>query len=172
MPIAAASSVTESGSSRTPVSIAERPSATERKSGTTKKNPAWTRNWKKNIVRPPVSCRLRSIAVRTSGSWPCDSRRACQRKKSQITKSPPRTSQIVGDSPAHDGPSGLGWIQPHSPERRTPKTRSPRPNAERTAPTTSSCGRSSTGASAIFRVRSRIASTTTTSPAKTQRQEK
>ena len=172
MPIAAASSVTESGSSLTPVSIAERPSATERKSGTTKKNPAWTRNWKKNIVRPPVSCLLRSIAVRTSGSWPCDSRRACQRKKSQITKSPPRMSQIVGDSPAHDGPPVLGWIQPHSAERRTPKTRSPRPSAESTAPTTSSCGRSSTGASAIRRVRSRITSTTTTSPANTQRHEK
>ena len=172
MPIAAASSVTESGSSRTPVSSAERPSATERKSGTTKKKPICTRYWKKNIVRPPVSCRLRSIAGRTSGSWPCDSRRACQRKKTQITKSPPSTSQIVGDSPAHDGPPALGWIQPHSPERSTPKTSSPRPRAESTAPTTSSCGRSSAGASAIRRVRSRITSTITTSPAKTQRHEK
>ena len=155
-----------------PVSIAERPSATERKSGTTKKNPAWMRNWKKNIVRPPVSCLLRNIAVRTSGSWPCDSRRACQRKKTQIKKRPPMMSQIVGDNPAHVGASALGWIQPHSLERRTPKTIIPRPSAESTAPTTSSCGRSSTGASAIRRVRSRIASTTITSPANTQRQEK
>ena len=172
MPIAAASSVTESGSSRTPVSIAERPRATERKSGTTKKNPACTRNWKKNIVRPPVSCLLRSIAARMSGSWPRDSRRACQRKKTQITKRPPSTSHTVGERPAHDGPSGFGWIQPHSPERSTPKTSSPSPSADSTAPTTSSCGRSSAGASAIRRARTRITRTTRTSPAKTQRQEK
>ncbi len=36
---------------------------------------------------------------RTSGSWPCDSRRASQRKKTQITKRPPRISQIVGRQP-------------------------------------------------------------------------
>ena len=40
IPIAAASSVTESGSSRTPVASADRPRQTERKSGTTKKKPA------------------------------------------------------------------------------------------------------------------------------------
>ena len=173
MPIAAMSSVTESGSSRAPVSSAERPRQTERKSGTTKKKPACTRYWKKNIVSPPVSWRLRSIAGRTSGSCPRDSRRASQRKKSQITNSPARISQTVGDRPAHDGPSGFGWIQPHSLERSTPKTSSPSPSAERTAPTTSSCGRVSdrrVGDPAASRTR--ITSTSTTSPAKTQRHEK
>src|ERR687897_477787 len=172
IPIAAASSVTESGRSRMPVSIADKPSATERKSGTTKKKPACTRYWKKNMVKPPVSCRLRSIAVRTSGSSPRDPRRACQRKNSQITNRPPSTSQNVGEMPAHEGPSALGSIQPHSPERSTPKTSRARPSADSTAPTTSSCGRSSTGASAIRRAKTRITSTSRTSPAKTQRHEK
>ena len=172
IPIAATSSVTDSGRSRTPVSMAERPSATERNSGTTKKNPACTRYWKKNIVSPLVSCRLRNMAGRTSGSLPFDSRYASQRKKTQITNSPASISQMVGERPAHEGPSTVGWIQPHSADRRTPKTRAPRPSAESTAPTTSSCGRSSTGASAIRRVMSRMTSTSTTSPAKTHRQEK
>ena len=81
IPIAAASSVTESGSSRTPVASADRPRQTERKSGTTKKKPAWTRYWKKNIVRPPVSCLFRSIPGLTSGSLPWASRRVSQVKK-------------------------------------------------------------------------------------------
>ena len=108
MPSAATSSVRDSGSNLTPVSIADRPSATERKSGTTKKNPACTRNWKKNIVSPPVSCRLRSIAGRTRGSSPRDSRRACHWKKSQITNSPASTSHTVGERPAQDGSAGPG----------------------------------------------------------------
>ncbi len=172
MPIAATSSVTESGSRRTPVSSAVRPRQTDRKSGTTKNSPACMRNWKKNITSPPLSWWFRSMSVRTSGSWPRASRYPCQRKKTQITNSPARTSHTVGERPAHEGPSGFGWIQPHSLERRTPKTRSASPSAERTAPTRSSCGRFSVGASAIRRVSSRIASTISTSPAKTQRQEK
>ena len=43
MPAAAISSVTESGSRRTPVSIAESPSETDRNSGTTKKTPDCTK---------------------------------------------------------------------------------------------------------------------------------
>ena len=81
-------------------------------------------------------------------------------------------SQIVGESPAHEGPSALGWIQPHSLERSTPKTSIPSPAAESTVPTTSRRGRSPTGASAIRRVSRRITSTTSTSPAKTHRHEK
>ncbi len=112
------------------------------------------------------------MSGRTSGSWPCSTRRVCHWKKSQSTSPPASTSQTVGDSPAQDGPSGRGWIQPHSPERRTPKTTSASPSAESTAPTKSSCGRSSTGASAIRRASRRIAMTRTTSPANTQRHEK
>ena len=78
----------------------------------------------------------------------------------------------MGERLAQDGPSGFGWIQPHSLVRSTPKTTSPSPRADRIDPTTSSFGRSSTGASAIRLVSRRIASTTTTSPAKTQRHEK
>ena len=38
------------------------PEHTERKSGTTKNSPAWSRNWKKNVISPPVSCLSRSSA--------------------------------------------------------------------------------------------------------------
>ncbi len=172
IPIAAISSVIESGSRRAPVASAERPRQTDRKSGTTKKSPACTRYWKKNISRPPLSCGFFRKPGRTRGSFPRDTRRTSQREKTQITKIPPRISQTVGESPAHEGPSGLGWIQPHSLERSTPKTSIPSPAAESTVPTRSRLGRSSTGASAIRRVRSRMASTTRTSPAKTQRHEK
>ena len=172
MPIAAIRSVRDSGSSRAPVASAESPRQTERYSGTTKNRPACARYWKKNITSPPFSCLFCSIAGRTSGSPPRDSTRACQRKKSQTTNSPARTSQTVGDSPAHSVPSGFGWIQPHSLDRSTPKTSNASPSADDTAPTRSSFGRFSTGASAMRRVRSRIAATITTSPAKTQRQEK
>ena len=133
IPSAAASSVIESGSRRTPVSIADSPSATERKSGTTKKMPACTRYWKKNIVRPPSSWRFRSIAGRTSGSSPRDSSRASQRKKSQITSRPPSTSHIVGERPAHEarppsaGSSPTRW----SAARRTPASRGRAPRAQR-----------------------------------------
>ena len=124
------------------------------------------------MTRPPLSCLFWSMPGRTSGSSPRETRRTSQREKTQITNSPPRISHTVGESPAHDGPSGFGWIQPHSLERSTPKTSIPSPAAERMVPTMSSLGRVSDGASAIRRVRSRMTSTTRTSPAKTQRQEK
>jgi len=78
----------------------------------------------------------------------------------------------VGEKPAHDGPPLFGWNQPHSLERRTPKTSIASPVAERTAPTTSRRGRFSGGASEILRAKTRITATSTTSPAKTQRHEK
>ena len=124
------------------------------------------------MIRPPLSCRLRSIPGRTSGSSPRETRRASQREKSQITNSPARISHTVGERPAHDGPSALGWIQPHSPERSTPNTSSPSPAADSTVPTTSRRGRVSEGASAIRRVSTRMTRTITTSPAKTHRHEK
>jgi hypothetical protein len=68
IPAAAASRVIERGSKRTPVSIADRPSDTERKSGTTKKTPDWMKYWKRNIRRPVFSCGTFSIPWVTSGS--------------------------------------------------------------------------------------------------------
>ena len=103
------------------------------------------------MISPPLSCRLRSISGRTSGSLPVPSRRASQRKNNQITNRPIRISQIVGERSTQDGPPGFGWIQPQSVERSTPKTSAPSPSADSTAPTTSSCGRFSAGASAILR---------------------
>ena len=61
MPIADISSAMDSGTSRTPVCSALRPSTTDRNSGTAKKAPAWIMNWAKNMLSPPVSCRLRSM---------------------------------------------------------------------------------------------------------------
>ena len=55
MPAAASSSVSESGSRRTPVAIADKPSATDRNSGTAKNSPAWTGYWKKNAVSPTAA---------------------------------------------------------------------------------------------------------------------
>ena len=54
-PTALASSVTESGSKRTPVATAESPRATDKKRGITKKRPDCSMNWKKNDVSPPCS---------------------------------------------------------------------------------------------------------------------
>ena len=56
-----------------PVATADRPSATDRNSGTTKKIPACTRNRKKNEVTPSRSWMLRSIFGSISAAWPrCD----------------------------------------------------------------------------------------------------
>ena len=51
-PAANSSSVSDIGSSRTPVSIADSPSATDRNSGTTKNVPACTRNMNRNESTP------------------------------------------------------------------------------------------------------------------------
>jgi hypothetical protein len=126
--------VIESGSRRAPVASADSPRQTERNKGTTKKTPAWTRYWKKNISKPPVSCLFRSISGRMSGSSPRESSRACHRKNTQITNAPASMSHSVGDTPPQDGPPGLAWIQPHSLERSTPKTNRPSPTADSTAP--------------------------------------
>ena len=56
-PAAATSSASESGTSRMPVSMGERPSTTERNSGTMKNTPAWIRNRNRKVMSPPVSCR-------------------------------------------------------------------------------------------------------------------
>ena len=58
---------------------------------------------------------------------------------------------MVGDRPRMSVPPGFGSTQPHSLDRSTPYTARPRPAADRTAPTTSSRSRRSTGASWIRR---------------------
>jgi hypothetical protein len=55
IPTAVARSANESGSKRTPVCSADSSSTTDRNNGTVKKTPAWMKNWKKNMERPPVS---------------------------------------------------------------------------------------------------------------------
>ena len=172
MPAAAISSVIESGMILMPVSIAERPSATDRYSGIVKKSPAWTRNWKKNMTRPPLNCRFSNIDSRARGSSPRASTRCSQVPNSQSTNKPRKISSIVGDRPRIAGPPGFGNTQPHKLERNTPKTASPSPVADSAAPTRSKWVRFSTGASWIRRASTRIATTIRTSPTKTHRQEK
>ncbi len=67
MPIADNSNAIDSGTSRTPVCSGVSPRTTDRNSGTAKNAPAWIMNWAKNMLSPPVSCRLRSMLGRTSG---------------------------------------------------------------------------------------------------------
>ncbi len=167
IPIAAISRVIDSGRSRTPVSIADSPSDTDRNSGTTKNSPDCTKNWKKNIRRPPTICVWRKMDGRTSGSSPRSSSRDSQVKNSQSTKAPPRISHKVAEIPHSSGASGLGDTHPHTLERRTPKTARPSPPADSTTPRRSIRGRSPTGSSSIRRASTRIASTIRTSPANT-----
>ena len=77
---------------------------------------------------------------------------------------------MTGESPSHCGASGFGCTKPHVPERMMPKTIMPRPAAERSVPTGSSRTPGTGGESAMRRARTRMPSTITTSPAKTQRQ--
>ena len=56
----------DSGSSWTPVAMADSPSATDKNSGTTKNRPACRRYWKKKETRPPRSNLLSSIAGSTN----------------------------------------------------------------------------------------------------------
>ena len=167
MPAAASKSVIESGNSRTPVSIADSPNATERNSGTAKNNPPCRRNWKKNEVRPPRSTGLRMRARSMSGSEPRAISRFSHVRNSHMTTPPPSISQMVGDRPSHSGAPGLGLTNPHVPERTIPNTTSPRPSAESAVPTRSSRTPARRVPSAIRRARARIPSTTRTSPANT-----
>ena len=132
-----AAAVSESGSSRTPVSIGERPSATERNSGMAKKRPAWIRNWKKNVVRPPGALsrsmrrgdqRLRRR--RDSGSPSAGTPRSRARREDQ----PDRWREADRDS----GAPSLGQHPAPVGRRRMPKTISASPSAREHAPTRSS----------------------------------
>ena len=120
MPTAAITSVIDSGMMRSPVSMAESPSAIERNSGTAKNSPAWSRYWKKNATRPVRSSRTRRMAGSSRAAWPVSRRCLSQSRNSSSTTPPPRISQITGESPNHVGASGLGRTKPHEPERRTP----------------------------------------------------
>ena len=133
-PTAAISSVIESGRIRTPVSTAERPRATERKSGTVKKSPAWRRYWKKNEVSPPRRSLFSSIAGSIRAALPRSSWRLSHHRKPRSTRPPASTIHTTADSPSHDGASGLGRTKPHEPPRRMPSTTRPRPSADRPVP--------------------------------------
>jgi hypothetical protein len=130
MPAAASSSVTDSGSNRTPVATAESLSATRKNNGTAKNNPACKKYWKKNDVDPARRVELRNIAGSSRAAAPRARRRASHHVKIHSTAPPERISQITGDSPSHFGASALGWTNPHVPERKMPYTMSPRRSAD------------------------------------------
>ena len=112
IPTAAITSVIDSGRIRTPVSIAESPSAIERNSGTAKNRPAWSRYWKKNAVSPLRSSRTRRIAGSSSAAWPVSRRCFSQARNPSSTAPPPRISQITGDRPSHVGRVRLRLHEP------------------------------------------------------------
>ena len=120
MPTAAITSVIDSGMMRSPVSMAESPSAIERNSGTAKNRPAWSRYWKKNAVSPLRSSRTRRIAGSSSAARPVSRRCFSHSRNRSSTAPPPRINQITGESPSHVGASGLGCTKPQVPARRTP----------------------------------------------------
>ncbi len=101
------------------------PRQTDRYSGTTKNRPACTRYWKKNMIRPPPSCRFRSIAGRTSGSSP----RASTRDPPSGRRARSRTGRRGSARPSARGrpttvrPASAG-SSPTRPTRSTPKTSS------------------------------------------------
>ena len=95
-----------------------------------KNTPACSRNWKKNISSPPVSCGTASSAGSTRGSLPLRMSRCCHTKNSHTTNRPITISQNVGEMPNQAAPPGLGVIHPHSLERSTPNTAVPRPSTD------------------------------------------
>ena len=119
-PTAASSSVADSGSSRTPVAMADRPRTTDRKSGTAKNIPAWARYWKKKANRPPWRFRTRRMAGSSSAACPRSIRRRSHSTNPSSTTPPARISQMAGDRPSQRGASGLGLTRPHEPARSTP----------------------------------------------------
>ena len=129
LPAAARMSVSESGRSRTPVSIAESPSATERNSGTAKKSPPCRKYWKKNEVSPPRSTGTRRIAGSTSGSEPRASRRFSHSKKSQSTSAAAEDQPDRRRQAEPFGRAGLGLDEAPGPRRRMPVD--DQPEAER-----------------------------------------
>ena len=73
-----------------------------------KKMPDWMKNWKENMTRPPVICRLANIDGRNSGSRPDRSRWTSHSIRAARSSSPARTSQKTSDTPAMAGASGFG----------------------------------------------------------------
>ena len=108
-----------------------------------------------------MNCRFSNIDRRTRGSPPRSWTRCSQTPNTQRTNSPRKISTIVGDSPRIAGAPGFGKTHPHALERSIPKTASPSPVAESTAPTRSRWVRDSTGASCTRRASTRIIATIT-----------
>ena len=103
-------SVIDSGRIRTPVSIADRPSATERNSGTAKNRPACSRNWKKNDVSPPRSSRIPQHR-RVDAAAPCRRRDGAfsQREEQPAARAPPPSIEPDHRREAEPrGPPGFG----------------------------------------------------------------
>jgi hypothetical protein len=167
MPTAASSSVTDSGSSRTPVWMADSPNETDRNSGMMKNRPACRKYWNPNPVSPLRRPRLRNIAGSSSTLAPRARRRFSHAMNPRSTRPPPSSSQITGDRPSQLGAFGFGCTRPQVPERRIANTTRPSPAAERPVPTRSSFTPGSAGVSAMRRMSARMTATTSTSPTNT-----
>ena len=170
-PAAKSSNISESGSRCIPVATADRPSATDRNSGTTKKIPACTRNRKKNEVTPSRSWMFRSIFGSISAAWPRAIRRFSHIANRPTTTQPASTSQITGESRSHSEHPAWAARTPTHP------TSGCRSRSARGRPPTGRCrpGRAlapfSAGVSFTRRARPRITITISTSLTNTHRHE-
>ena len=112
----------DSGRIRTPVSIADSPSATERNSGTAKNSPACSRYWKKNDDHAlaqqsdPQDHRVEQRRLTGLAAVPLPARGTRRR-----TATPPSISQTTGERPSQVGAPGFGCANPQIPDPQDPE---------------------------------------------------
>ena len=174
---AAISIETDMGNNFLPVSNASSPSTTWRYTGSTKNVPSRTSCIVASVDSPAFNGSIFRRARWSSASSPRLSRRSSHHANTIRKPSPMATRNRTGESPngAMSWPlivgGFFGAIQPHVLALRIENTMSPRPSAEKVAPTTSSFGRCAAAGAGTIRLRNRrMPTTTTVSPAKTQRQ--
>ena len=108
MPTATRRSMIDIGISRTPVAMADSPSATVRYNDIRKNRPSSKRNWKKKASRPARRCTTLSSTGSTSGSRPWLIIRCSQPENAHSNTPPPSISQNAGDRPTTPGPRAWG----------------------------------------------------------------
>ena len=153
MPAAASSSVTDSGSRRTPVSIAERPERDRQEQRHDEEDAGLDEVLEGEHAQPAAQLRRsRGATGRTSGSAPRSSSRDSHARNSQRGRAPPRISQSVAEMP--EQVRRVRLRRDPAPRRSTAGRRRRRARgraAESRTPTKSIRGRSPGGSSWIRR---------------------
>ncbi len=112
MPTAAITSVIDSGMIRSPVSMAESPSAIERNRGTAKNRPAWSRYWKKNAMSPLRSSLTLRIAGSSSAALPVSRRCFSHSRKQEQHRATAEEQPDHRREPQPRGRVGFGLHEP------------------------------------------------------------